>query len=168
MATNEPQSGSSRKNRRGLWVAPSLIGGALVLILLGIVTVLVVANRTGTKAPTSTDTTPQEALTTYAADLKQGNYHHAYTHLSLNYKNIFNNTPKTEAAYTAAESEVINRGGGIKTYTVGIVIMTDVGTGSSRSGAKSYIDYSYADGSHRRVFFLLILEGSHWKILNEK
>ena len=166
MATHEPPSDSQQKKRRGLWVALSLIGGALILILIGVVTVLVVSNHTATKAPPGTDKTPQEALTAYATDLKQGNYHDAYNHLSTDYKHIFNTNPTTEEAYTAAESAVINRRGGIKTFTLGNVFMTDVGNGSSSSGAKGYIDYSYADGSQARVFFLLSLEGSHWKILS--
>ncbi len=147
----------------------------LLLALVGLLggcsasTTTVTTHPSGSAPTSSTDTSPQEALTTYAADLKQGNYHNAYNHLSMDYKNTFNNNPKTEKAYTAAESAVINRRGGIKTYTVGSVIMTDVGygTGSPRSGAKSWIDYSYADGSRERVSFLLILEGSHWKILSE-
>lgn len=48
MATHEPPSGSQRKKRRGLWVALSLIGGALILILIGVVTVLVVSNHPDT------------------------------------------------------------------------------------------------------------------------
>lgn len=135
MATHEPPSDSQRKKRRGLWVALSLIGGALILILIGVVTVLVVSNHPATQAPSSTDLTPQEALTTYAADLKQGNYQDAYNHLSTDYKHIFNTNPKTEAAYTAAESAVINRRGGIKTYMLGSLFMTDVGNGNSSSGA---------------------------------
>ncbi len=167
MATREPLSDPQRKKRRGLWIALGLIGGALILILIGVVTVLVVSNNSATKAPPGTDKTPQEALTAYASDLKQGNYHDAYSHLSTDYKHIFNTNPKTEAAYTAAESAVINPRGGIKTFTLGSLFMVDVGNGNSSSGAKGYLDYTFADGSTTRVFFLLTLEGSHWKILSE-
>jgi hypothetical protein len=167
MATHESSSSSQQKKRRGLWIALGLIGGALILILIGVVTVLVVSNHPATKPPPSTDKTPQEALTTYASDLKQGNYHDAYNHLSTDYKHIFNTNPKTEAAYTAAESAVINPRGGIKTFTSGDLFLVDVGNGNSSSGAKGYLDYTFANGSTTRVFFLLTLEGSHWKILSE-
>ena len=39
--------------------------------------------------------------------------------------------------------------------------------GKSVSGAKGYLDYTFATGSKAQVFFLLSLEGSHWKILSE-
>ena len=111
--------------------------------------------------------TPQEALTAYATDLKQANYHNAYTHLSTDYSLKLNTNPKTEAAYTAAESAVINPRGGIKTFVIGDLFMVDVGNGNSVSGAKGYLDYTFVNGSKARVFFLLSLEGSHWKILSE-
>ncbi len=167
MAIHEPLSSSQQKKRRGLWIALSLIGGALILILIGVVTVLVVSNNSATKAPPSTDKTPQEALTAYASDLKLGNYHDAYNHLSTDYKLKLNTNPKTEAAYIAAETAVINPRGGIKTFAIGTLFMVDVGNGNSSSGAKGYLDYTFADGSKARMFFLLSLEGSHWKILSE-
>ena len=86
MAMHEPLPGSQQKQHRDLSIALSIIGGALILILIGIVTVLLVSNNSATKkAPPVTKETPQEALTVYATDLKQGNYHDAYSHLSADY-----------------------------------------------------------------------------------
>ena len=168
MAIHEPLPGSQQKQHRGLWIALSIIGGALILILIGIVTVLLVSNNSATKkAPPVKKETPQEALTAYATNLKQGNYHDAYNHLSTDYTLKLNTNPKTEAAYTATESAVINPKGGIKTFVIGTLFNVDVGNGNSSSGAKGYLDYTFADGSTMRVSFLLTLEDSHWKILSE-
>ena len=49
MAIHEPLPGSQQKQHRGLWIALSIIGGALILILIGIVTVLLVSNNSATK-----------------------------------------------------------------------------------------------------------------------
>jgi len=167
MAIHEPPTRSQQKKRRGWWIALGLIGGALIIILIGVVSVLVVSNNSATKAPPVTKETPQEALTAYATDLKQGNYRDAYSHLSTDYNLKLNTNPKTEAAYTATESAVIKPRGGIKTFVIGTLFNVDVGNGNSSSGAKGYLDYTFADGSTTRVSFLLILEGSHWKILSE-
>ena len=170
MIMHEPLPGSQQKQYRGLWIASSIIGGALILILVGIVTVLLVSNNTATKKTTPvTKETPQEALTAYATDLKQGNYHDAYSHLSTDYTLKLNTNLKAEAAYTASESAVINPRGGIKSFVIGDLFMVDVGdgNGNSVSGAKGYLDYTFVNGSKTRVFFLLSLEGSHWKILSE-
>ncbi len=86
----------------------SAIGGTLILILIGVVSILVVSNNSATQAPPATKETPQEALTAYATDLKQGNYHDAYSHLSTDYTLKLNTSPKSEAAYTTFESAVIN------------------------------------------------------------
>ena len=170
MAIKEPPSHSQQKKRQSLWIALGSIGGTLILILIVIVTVLVVSsNHLATSAPPATKETPQEGLTAYATDLQQGNYHEAYKHLSTNYKLQLNTNPKTEAAYTATESAIINPRGGIKTFAIGDVFLVDVGNdnGTSVSGAKGYLDYTFADGSTTRVFFLLTLENNHWKILSE-
>ncbi len=167
MAIHEPLPASQQKKRRGLWIALSAIGGTLILILIGVVSILVVSNNSATQAPPATKETHQERLTAYATDLKQGNYHDAYGHLSTDYTLKLNTNPKSEAAYTTFESAVINPRGGIKTFVIGDLFMVDVGNGRSVSGAKGYLDYTFADGSTTRVFFLLSLEGSHWKILSE-
>lgn len=169
MVTHELQSSSQQKQHRGLWIVLSLIGVALILILVVVVTVLVVTNSSATKAPPVSKETPHGVLTAYATDLKQGNYHDAYSHLSTDYNLKLNTNPKTEAVYTAAESAVINPRGGIKTFVIGDLFMVDVGNGNgnSVSGAKGYLDYTFVNGSKARVFFLLSLEGSHWKILSE-
>lgn len=164
MITHEPLSHSQQKKHRGLWIALGTIGGILILILIGVITFWVISNNHPV-----TKETPQEALTAYATDLKQGNYHDAYSHLSTDYTLKLNTNPKTEAAYTASESAAINPRGGIKTFVIGDLFMVDVGNGNGKSvsGAKGFLDYSFADGSKARVFFLLSLEGNHWKILSE-
>jgi hypothetical protein len=167
MVTPEPQSSSQQKRRKGLWITLGIIGGALILILIGVATILLVSNHFTTKAPPAIKETPQEGLTAYATDLQQGNYHDAYKHLSTNYKLQLNTNPKTEAAYVSAESNVINTRGGIKTFTIGTLFLVDVGNGDSSKGAKGYLDYSFANGSTTRVSFLLTLEDNHWKILSE-
>jgi hypothetical protein len=52
---------------------------------------------------------------------------------------------------------------------LGDLFMVDVGNGNGKSvsGAKGFLDYTFADGSKARVFLLLSLEGNHWKILSE-
>jgi len=144
------------------------LGGTLILILIVIVTVLVVSsNHHAPSVPPATQETPQEGLTAYATDLQQGNYHEAYKHLSTNYALQLNTNPKTETAYTATESAVINPRGGSKTFTIGTLFLVDVGNGSTNSGAKGSLDYTFADGSTTRMFFLLTLENGHRKILSE-
>ncbi len=166
MVTHEPQ----QKKRRGLWIAFGIIGCVLIIILIIVATVLVVSNNPATKkAPPVTKETPQEALTAYATDLKQGNYHDAYSHISFDYSLKLNTNPKSEAAYTASESAMVNPREGIKTFVIGDLFMVDVGNGNgnSVSGAKGYLDYTFVNGSKARVFFLLSLEENHWKILSE-
>ncbi len=167
MAIHEPTSRSEQKKRRGLWITLGIAGGALILILASLITVLVVANHPASTTPTATKETPQEGLTAYASDLQQGNYHEAYKHLSTNYKLQLNTNPKTEATYTATESAVIKPRAGIKTFKIGTVFLVDVGNGDSSKGAKGYLDYTFGDGSTTRVFFLLAFEDNHWKILSE-
>lgn len=168
MAIQDPPSPSQHKTRRNVWIAVGAIGGTLILILIVIVTVLVVSsNHPAPSIPPVTKETPQEGLTAYATDLQHGNYHEAYKHLSTNYTLQLHTNPKTEAAYTAIESAALNPRGGIKTFTIGTLFMVDVGNGSTNSGAKGSLDYTFADGSTTRVFFLLTLENTHWKILSE-
>ncbi len=168
MAIQEPPSRSQHKRRRSLWIALGAMGGTLILILIVTVTVLVVSsNHPATSVPPATQETPQEGLIAYATDLQQGNYHEAYKHLSTNHTLQLNTNPKTEAAYIAIESAEINPRGGIKTFTISTLFLVDVGNGSTTSGAKGSLDYTFADGSTTRVFFLLTLENSHWKILSE-
>lgn len=166
MVTHEPQSSSQQKKHRGLWIALGAIGSALILILSVTISVLVVSTHTTTSTPPATKETPQEGLTTYATDVQQGNFHEAYKHLSTNYKLQLNTNPRTEAAYIATESAVISPRGSIKTFTIGTLFLVDVGNGSN-SGAKGYLDYTFADGSTTRVSFLLTLEDNHWRILSE-
>ena len=53
MAIHEPLPGSQQKQHRGLWIALSIIGGALILILIGVVTGLLVSNNSATKKATT-------------------------------------------------------------------------------------------------------------------
>jgi hypothetical protein len=168
MAIQEPRSRSQHKKRRNLWIALGALGGTLILILVVIVTVLVVSsNHPATSVPPAEKETRQEGLTAYATDLQHGNYHEAYKHLSTNYTLQLNANPKTEAAFTATESAAINPRGGLKTFKISTLFLVDVGDGSTNSGAKGSLDYTFADGSTTRVFFLLTLENNHWKILSE-
>ena len=168
MAIQDPPSRSEPKTRRNVWIAVGAIGGTSVLILIVIVTLLVVSsNHPATSVPPATQETPQEGLTAYATDLQHGNYHEAYQHLSTNYTLQLNTNPKTEAAFTATESAAINPRGGLKTFKISTLFLVDVGDGSTNSGAKGSLDYTFADGSTTRVFFLLTLENNHWKILSE-
>ncbi len=139
----------------------------MVLILSVIVTLLVVwSNHPFPTVPPATQETPQEELTAYAIDLQQGNYHEVYQHISTNYRLQLNTNPKTGAAYTETESAVINPRGGIKTFKIGTLFLVDVGNGSTTSGAKGSLDYTFADGSTSECF-LLTLENGHRKILSE-
>ncbi len=168
MAIQEPRSRSQHKRHRNVWIAVGALGGTLILILIVTVAVLVVSsNQPAPPVPPATQETPQEGLTAYATDLQHGNYHEAYQHLSTNYTLQLNTNPKTEAAYTATESAEINPKGGLKTFTISTLFLVDVGNGSTTSGAKGSLDYTFADGSTTRVFFLLTLEQGHWKILSE-
>lgn len=162
MAIHEPPTRPQHKQRRGLWIALGVVGGVLILSLIVVVTFLVVSNKTAI-----TKETPQQGLTAYATELKQGNYHNAYQRLSTNYNLNLNTNPKTEAAYIATESAAINPRGGIKAFTIGTLFLVDVGNGSASSGAKGFLDYTFADGSQVRVVFLLSLEDNQWKILSE-
>ena len=163
----EPPPRSQKKKRTGLWITLGIIGGALILLLAIVKTALVVMNRPAPTTLTATKETPQEGLTVYATNLQQGNYHVAYQYLSMNYKLQLNTNPRTEAAYIAAESAIINPRGGIMTFKIGTLFNVDVGNGDSSNGAKGFLDYNFANGSTVRVSFLLIFEDSHWKILSE-
>ncbi len=167
MAIHEPPLRSKQKKRRGLAITLSIIGSIVLLILASVVTVLVVMNHPASITPIATKETPQEGLTAYATNLQQGNYHDAYQHLSMNYKLQLNTNPRTEAAYIAAESAIINPRGGIKTFKIGTLFNVDVGNRDSSKGAKGFLDYTFADGSTVRVSFLLIFEDNHWNILSE-
>jgi hypothetical protein len=168
MAILESPPRSQKKKRTGLWITLGIIGGALILLLAIVITDLVVTNHPAAPTtPTTTKETPQEGLTAYATNLQQGNYHAAYQQLSKNYTLKLNSNPRTEAAYIAAESAIINPRGGIKTFKIGTLFNTDVGNGDASKGAKGFLDYTFVNGSTVRVSFLLIFEDSHWKILSE-
>jgi hypothetical protein len=86
MITHEPLSHSQQKKHRGLWIALGTSGGILILLLIDIITFKVISNNhPASRVPPVTKETPQEALTAYATDLKQGSYHDAYSHLSTDY-----------------------------------------------------------------------------------
>jgi len=126
-----------KKSRRGLWVALILI--VVVLLLAG-----AYVNRS----------TPQKTLSAFCTDLKNNDYHAAYSQMSTNFQST-----TSEDAFTRLFKSTFARGGGLKDCQFG----NETDNGSTGSAVLTFtVNFTLVPPQPRNS--TLVTDSGVWKI----